>query len=96
MSEDPDEPRPAFRIREQIQNRTQLNHRRNRSRNSQLTREEPLRPVFRIGGSIIQSGTSENVVGLQTIDVAKERGRYDIESPELSHSHDGSVTIHSG
>ncbi len=95
MSEDPDEPRPAFRIRERVQNRTQLNHRRNRSRNSQLTREEPPRPVFRIGGSIIQSGTSENVVELQTVDVAKERGQYDIESPELNHSRDASVTMHS-
>lgn len=69
MSEDPDEPRPPFRIRERIQNRAQLNH---RPQSSQRAREEPPRPVFRIGGSIIQSTTSEDGVGLQTIDAATQ------------------------
>lgn len=99
ISEDADEPRPPFPIRERIQNRSQLNHQRNGPRNSQRTREEPPRPVFRIGGSIIQSTTSENVVGLQTIDAATEIAPCNLESSELNHSHDGSVdgglSIHS-
>lgn len=91
LSEDPDEPRPPFRIREQDQNRGQLNYQNNRPRNSTRTREEPPRPVFRIGGSIIQSTTTENGVGLQTIDAAKERAPCNVESSELGHSHDISV-----
>ncbi|CAD6592126.1 MAG: hypothetical protein ASARMPREDX12_005670 [Alectoria sarmentosa] len=70
ISEDQDEPRPPFRIREQIQNRAQLNH---RPRDNMRTRAGPPRPVFRIGGSIIQSATSENGVELQTIDAATQR-----------------------
>ncbi|KAF6237902.1 hypothetical protein HO173_004103 [Letharia columbiana] len=91
ISQDPEEPRPPFRVHEQIQNRPQLNYQSNRSRNSPRTREEPPRPVFRIGGSIIKSTTFENGVGLQTIDAAKERIHYNVDSPELIHSRDGSV-----
>ena len=73
LSENPDEPRPPFRVGEQLQHRAQLIRQSHRSRNSQLTREEPPRPVFRIGGSVIQSATSENGIGLQNVDAAQER-----------------------
>lgn len=95
MSEDPDEPRPPFRIHEQIQNRGQLGHSRSLPQSTPRTREEPPRPVFRIGGSIIQSPTSETGVGLQTIDAAKERAPFNIESPELNHNHNGVHNVHS-
>lgn len=52
---DPEEPEPPFRIRDRVRNQTVMPHQRDQARNEQRAREEPLRPVFRIGGSIIQA-----------------------------------------
>ena len=89
MSEDVNESRPPFRIREQIQNRAQLYP---RPRNSQRTREEPHRPIFRIGGSIIHSTISEPDVRLRTVEAVKEGASYKIESPELNQAPDDRVS----
>ena len=88
MSEDPDEPRPPFRILERIQNRTQPDHQRNSPRNSQRAREEPPRPVFRIGGSIIHDTASENAIELQTTKAAREIVPRNHESSEINLSRD--------
>ncbi|KAL9131724.1 MAG: hypothetical protein Q9217_000399 [Psora testacea] len=55
--EDPAEPVP-FRLQEGELTSDQLSHQSLRQRNEHRSRQEPARPVFRIGGSIIQSGTS--------------------------------------
>ena len=87
LSDDPGETHPPFRIREQIQSRAQLDNERSRQRNSQRMRGEPPRPIFRIGGSLIQSTASENGVGLQTIDAVKEGTLHNVEPPEKNLIH---------
>lgn len=52
---DPEEPEPPFRIRDRVRNQILMPHQRDQARNEQRPREEPLRPVFHIGGSIIQA-----------------------------------------
>jgi len=59
VTEDPEEPDRPFHIRERIQNNFQMPQPNQRQRNDQRPREiEPPRPVFRIGGSVIPSGTN--------------------------------------
>lgn len=53
MSVEPEEPEPPFHIRSRVRDATML-HRRENIRTEQGVGEEPLGPVFRIGGSIIQ------------------------------------------
>ena len=91
MSEDTYEPRPPFRILGRIQNRTQSDHQRDPSRKSQRAREEPPRPVFRIGGSIIHDTASENALELQTTKAAREIGPPNQESSEMSINRDHGV-----
>jgi hypothetical protein len=55
-SHDPEEPDAPFRIGNRVKN-THVSD-RSRQGNGQRGREEPARPVFQIGGSIIRSGTS--------------------------------------
>ena len=89
ISEDAaDEPRPPFRILERIQDRTQSDHQRNSPRKSQRAREEPPRPVFRIGGSIIHDTASENALELQTTEAARERVPRNHASSEINISRD--------
>lgn len=59
MSMDPEEPVPPFRIVDRVRNTTLMPHQRDHQRNEQRAREEPLRPVFRIGGSVIQPTTPD-------------------------------------
>ena len=56
-SEDPTEPAP-FHLRERIATSSPTVHQNQRTRNEQRSRLEPLRPIFRIGGSIIPSDSS--------------------------------------
>ena len=93
MSEDAYEPRPPFRILGRIQNRTQLDQQPNSSRKSQRAREEPPRPVFRIGGSIIHDAASENALELQTTETARESGPRNQESSEINISRDRGLDI---
>ena len=93
MSEDAYEPRPPFRILGRIQNRTQLDHQQNPSRKSQRAREEPPRPIFRIGGSIIHDTASENALELQTTEAARESGPRNQELSEITVSQDHGLDI---
>ena len=51
---DPDEPEEPFHIRDRVEHFAQAD--KNRRDTSTRGREEPARPVFRIGGSVIRSG----------------------------------------
>lgn len=55
ISVDPEEPEPPFQIRDRIRNKTLILHQKDQSKDEQRAREEPLRPIFRIGGSVIQA-----------------------------------------
>lgn len=58
-SRDPEEPDDPFRIRDRVRSvENTLHADKGRQANGQRMREEPARPVFRIGGSVIQSGVS--------------------------------------
>lgn len=54
MSEDADEPEAPFRLRERVRNNVPLPHQTDQQGNEQRTREGPPRPIFRVGGSVIQ------------------------------------------
>ena len=90
MSEDAYEPSPPFRILGRIQNRTQSDHQRDPSRKSPRAREEPPRPVFRIGGSIIHDTAS---VELQTTEAAREIGPPNQEPSEININRDHGLDI---
>lgn len=54
VSQDPDEPEAPFRLRERVRNNVPLPHQTDHQGNEQRTREGPPRPIFHIGGSVIQ------------------------------------------
>lgn len=62
MSEDPDEPNPPFHLRERIWGSNTFNRSGDRLRRENTrSRQEPLRPVFKIGRTVIppEDGTSK-------------------------------------
>lgn len=58
---DPDEPESPFQLRDRVRNKTLMPHQRDQPRNEQRAREEPLRPVFRIGGSVIRATPPDTI-----------------------------------
>lgn len=57
-SRDLEEPDDPFHIQDRVRSKATVRNDRGRQENRQRAPEEPARPVFRIGGSIIQSGIS--------------------------------------
>ena len=53
--EDPEEPAPPFRVRDRIQHLESTRQDRNKP-----VRDQPARPIFRIGGSVIRSAPPED------------------------------------
>ncbi|KAL8747543.1 MAG: hypothetical protein Q9190_000582 [Brigantiaea leucoxantha] len=62
LQADPEDPLPLepFHVRDQIENATQILHKKQEQRNSRRLRGGPSRPIFRIGGSFIRSRTSDS------------------------------------